>query len=117
MGSVTAVVHDQASNMKAGGHILESDWETESLKCSAHYLQFCVNEGLQLVRIVQTIIATKKLVAHFKHGPLVIHELHKRQDTMNMQHQKLQQDCPNRWNSTYCMSKCLVNRWLVAAVL
>ena len=52
MGSVTAVVHDQASNMEAGGHILESDWETGSLKCSAHCLQLCVNEGLQLVHIV-----------------------------------------------------------------
>ena len=45
MGSVTAVVH----SMEAGGCILESDWETKSLKCSAHCLQLCVNEGLQLV--------------------------------------------------------------------
>ena len=59
MGSITAVVHDQASNMEAGGRILESDWGNESLKSSAHFLQLCVNEGLQLVRIVKKIAAAK----------------------------------------------------------
>ena len=118
MECVKGIVHDQASNMELTGQILEEDCGTESLSCAAHCLQLCINEGLELKRIAKTIAAAKKLVGHFKHSPLATFELHKRQEAMSVKPQRLQQDCPTRWNSTFYMAQCLLNnRWPVTAVL
>ena len=61
-----AIVHDQCSNMRLAGEMLcEESGNCQSLSCSAHCLQLCVEDGLAISTISQAIGAAKKLVAHF----------------------------------------------------
>ena len=114
-----AVVHDQCSNMQLAGEMLcELSENCQSLSCSAHRLQLCVEEGLAISSIAQAIGAAKKLVAHFRHSALATSELRKRQEAMSIAPKKLQQHCVTRWNSTlYMIQSLLHNRWPLTAVL
>ena len=98
-----AIVHDQCSNMRLAGEMLcEESGNCQSISCSAHRLQLCVEEGLAISTISQAIGAAKKLVAHFRHSALATSELRKRQEVMSITPKKLQQHCNTRWNSTLC---------------
>lgn len=114
MNHVTAIVHDQCSNMELSGDISEEEFSSESLSCVAHRLQMCIEEGLSVTTIARAIGAAKKLVGHFRHSALASDALQKRQEVMGSP----QRDCPTRWNSTYYMIRSLLeNRWPVTAVL
>ena len=115
---LVALVHDQGSNMRLSGEMMEEEMDCESLCCAAHRLQLCVQEGLSVSAISKAVGAAKKLVGHFRHSALASNELKKRQEEMGKPPKKLQQDCPTRWNSTFYMIKSLLeNRWPVTAVL
>ena len=47
-----AIVHDQCSNMQLAGEMLcEESGNCQSLSCSAHCLQLCVEDGLAISTI------------------------------------------------------------------
>ena len=105
-----AVVHDQCSNMQLAGEMLcEESGNCQSLSCSAHRLQLCVEEGLAISTISQAIGAAKKLVAHFRHSALATSELRKCQETMSITPKKLQKHCSTYWNSTLYMIQSLLH--------
>ena len=88
MNHVTAIVHDQCSNMELSGDISEEEFSSESLSCVAHRLQMCIEEGLSVTTIARAIGAAKKLVEHFRHSALASDALasdalQKRQEAMS----------------------------------
>ena len=76
---VSTVVHDRAANMVHALEILNDMHGWESLPCSAHSLQLCLNPGLAINSIDRLVKAARKLVGHFKHSVLATEELKKRQ--------------------------------------
>lgn len=44
-GKVSAIVHDQASNMQISLRVLHDESNIESLCCNAHKLQLCLQGG------------------------------------------------------------------------
>ncbi len=109
--TIVAVVHDSAANAELAGEIMlqSNNWET--VRCVAHLLQLCINEGLENSTINRAIAAARKLVGHFKHSCLATTQLLIRQERMGIPRCKLKQDCPTRWNSTlYMIQTLLVNR-------
>ena len=64
---VSTVVHDCAANMVRALEILNDMHGWQSLLCSAHSLQLCLNPGLAIDRLIK---AARKLVGHFKHSVL-----------------------------------------------
>ena len=102
----------------AGEMLCEESGNCQSLSCSAHCLQLCVEDGLAISTISQAIGAAKKLVAHFRHSALATSELRKHQEVMSITPKKLQQHCSTHWNSTlYMIQSLLHNRWPLTAVL
>ena len=116
---VICIVHDQASNMILSMDILLEEKEWDSLRCSAHCLQLCINAGLTTVSVVdRTIAAAKKLVGHFRHSVVASEALKKRQKQMGVEQKRLIQCCATRWSSYYEMLLRLPEmRWPIAAVL
>ena len=115
---VVCVVHDQASNMELAGTLLleEQGWNT--LKCTAHCLQLCLNAGFSIPAIDRLLGASRKLVYHFHHSVVATQALKTRQEQMNLPQNKLITACVTRWNSNYDMlSRLLEMRWPVSAVL
>ena len=102
---MSTVVHDRAANMVRALEIPNDMYGWQSLLCSAHSLQLCLNPGLAINPIDRLIKAARK-------------ELKKRQSQMEVEQKKLFQDFVTRWNSTFYMVECLVEvRWPISAVL
>ena len=102
INSLLAIVHDQCSNMWLAGEMLCKESENcQSLSCSAHHLQLCVEESLAISTISQAIGAAKKLVAHtFNTVHLTTSDLRTFQEVMSITPKKLQH-CSTHWNSSY----------------
>ena len=114
-GKVTAIVHDNASNMVLASDLLEG-WG--DLPCFGHTLQLAVNAGLEINSISRLSGACKKIVAHFKHSVVATTALHERQVTMKIPQHSLLQEVSTRWNSTYLMYERLAEqRWAIYAVI
>ncbi len=76
---VTAVVHDNASNVKNIGELNG----TRDVGCAAHTLQLSVTKGLDSSRSIQTTIgAVSRLVGHFRRSNIAIQGLRIKQNTM-----------------------------------
>ena len=115
---IVAVVHDQGSNMQACFRNMKTEHGWETVKCAAHCLQLCVEDGLKINSIARLLGACRKLVSHFRHSTTATAALMDRQKQMNMPTKKLMQDCSTRWNSSYYMLERLVDtRWPISAVL
>ena len=99
--------------------ILQKEKAWNSLRCSAHCLQLCVNSGLTTVSAVdRTVAAAKKLVGHFRHSVVASEELKERQRQMGVEQKRLVQSCATRWSSCYGMLLWLLEvRIPVLAVL
>ena len=111
-------MHDRAANMVRALEIPNDMYGWQSLLCSAHSLQLCLNPGLAINPIDRLIKAARKYFGHFKHSVLATKELKKRQSQMEVEQKKLFQDFVTRWNSTFYMVECLVEvRWPISAVL
>ena len=116
---IVCIVHDQGSNMVLCMRLLNEERNWDSLRCSAHCLQLCINSSLSSVSTVDTMIAqAKKLVAHFRHSVVASEALKARQTQMGVDEKKLIQSCSTRWNSSYeMMVRLLEMRWPISAVL
>ena len=96
---------------------MKEEYGWESVNCTAHCLQVCVEDGLKINEIARLLDAGQRLVSHFKHSTISTAALTDRQKQMNMPMKKLLQDCSTRWNSSYYMLERLVEiRWPISAV-
>lgn len=121
---VVAIVHDNASNIKSIGSMIDKQYE--DVPCAAHTLQICINNAMGTNKVTnhpisKTIGAANRLVSHFHHSTLANNELLKRQKIMNDKDEmsyKLILSVKTRWNSVCDMFERLIKlRWPVVAVL
>uniref|UniRef100_A0A096M601 BED-type domain-containing protein n=1 Tax=Poecilia formosa TaxID=48698 RepID=A0A096M601_POEFO len=91
--NVFCTVHDNASNMNLAME-LWLDWYT---------LQLAIKAGLILPDVVKAVDAARRVVSHFRHLSVAACALKKRQEQLGIKFNKLQTDCPVRWNSTVVM--------------
>ncbi|XP_050547873.1 zinc finger BED domain-containing protein 4-like [Daktulosphaira vitifoliae] len=94
---VTAVVTDNASNMKLA--IDKCDWRR--ISCFAHSVNLVVQNSLEIIEPVITKI--KNIVSYFKRSSHALAKLEEYQKQTGSPILKLKQDCPTRWNSCYDM--------------
>ncbi|KAJ8414397.1 hypothetical protein AAFF_G00052670 [Aldrovandia affinis] len=67
---------------------------SHDLGCTGHTLQLAIKAGLDLSEVAKTIDAARRVVTC---------ALKKRQAQLNVKKNRLQTDCPTRWNSTFTM--------------
>ena len=105
--------------MELCGRLLQDHNGWESFSCSAHYLQLCVNKGLEEIRTIKKLVTVaKKLVSQFFQTFVASEALKAAQREKNMDVKVLIQECSTRWNSTFYMVERLVElRWAVVKVL
>jgi len=79
--------------MELAGTLLleEQGWNT--LKCTAHCLQLCLNAGFSIPAIDHLLGASRKLVSHFHHSVVATQALKTRQEQMNLPQSKLITAC------------------------
>ena len=112
---ISAVVHDNASNMVLASQLHE---EWDDLPCFGHTLQLAVNTGLDLNVISRLTAVCRRIVNHFKHSVVATTALVDKQKVMGIAQHKLIQDVSTRWNSTYFMYERLIEqRWTIYAVI
>ena len=86
----------------------EDGWK--SIGCAAHLLQLAVNMGLEDVSSMQKAPApARPLVGHFKKSTVSSSFLQQRQRAAGHPELQLISDGATRWNSTYEMSRRLLN--------
>lgn len=121
---VTAIVHDNAANIKGVAKIINDKWW--DIGCAAHTLQICINHAMGTHTttnnyISRTINAASRLVGHFHHSSMATQALFKKQESMGEAGStplKLIQYGRTRWNSIYDMFERLLQlRWPLTAVL
>lgn len=79
---------------------LHSDVLGNSVRCLAHSMQLCINEGLKKVSTISTIIdECRAVVGHFKHSYKASEGLNLYQKKFEVPEHKLIQCVPTRWNS------------------
>lgn len=106
--NVTAVVHDNASNMVSAMQILKESHGWESIRCSAHTLQLAVNSALADTHINTVLGRARKLVEYFRRSTVPKSALEKQQEQMLIAKPlDLVQDIATRWSSTYSMCQRL----------
>ncbi|XP_070409459.1 E3 SUMO-protein ligase ZBED1-like [Nothobranchius furzeri] len=98
---VFCTVHDNASNMNLAMELCEMF--PHDLGCTGHTLQLAVKAGLVLPEVVKAVDAARRVVSHFRHSSLASCALKQRQEQLGVKSNKLQTDCPVRWNSTFVM--------------
>ena len=101
LGDVFCVVHDNASSMNLAMTLCED--VDEDLGCTGHTLQLAIKKGLELPEVEKAIDAARRVVSHFRHSAIATCALKTRQDQLNVKDNRLQNDCPTRWNSTFTM--------------
>lgn len=90
---VFCTVHNNASNMNLAMELCEKF--PKDLGCNGQTLQLAIKSGL---------------VSHFRHSALVTCALKKWQEQLGIRANKLQNDCPVRWNSTVVMLQRLFDQ-------
>ena len=81
---IVAVVHDQGSNKEAFSWLMIEEYRWESTNCAAHCIHLCVEDGLKINAIARLVVASRKLVNHFKHCTVATAALANRQNSMSM---------------------------------
>jgi len=115
---VSAIVHDNGSNMVAAAKKLEALHGWSSVRCVAHTIQLVVNAVLQSVSISDTLTSARRVVEYFKRSALATSMLHAKQEQMSAPDHQMIMDVSTRWNSTlYMIDRLLEQRWPVSAVL
>ena len=80
-GKVSAVVHDNAANVKDMGQRNN----TLDVGCAAHKLQLSINKGLDVSRQIQTAMGgVSRLVGHFRRSTNATKALEQKQTSMNV---------------------------------
>uniref|UniRef100_A0A3B4VA39 BED-type domain-containing protein n=1 Tax=Seriola dumerili TaxID=41447 RepID=A0A3B4VA39_SERDU len=98
---VFCVIHDNASSMNLAMTLCEDF--IHDLGCTGHTLQLAIKAGLDLPEVAKAIDAARRVVSHFRHSAVATCALKKRQAQLNVKENRLQTDCPTRWNSTFTM--------------
>ena len=75
----------------------------EDLGCTGHTLQLAIKKGLDLPEVEKSIDAARRVVRHFRHSATATCALKERQGQLHVKDNRLMNDCPTRWNSTYTM--------------
>ncbi|KAM4584791.1 E3 SUMO-protein ligase ZBED1-like [Odontesthes bonariensis] len=98
--SVISVTTDNASNYV---NAIEKHLEMVNIPCVAHTINLAVRKGLG-VRAIEIPIARLKVAAsHFSKSSADSYLLQQKQQLLGLKTEKLINDCPTRWNSTYDM--------------
>ena len=79
----------------------------ESVHCTAHCLQICLNAALSISVIDKVLGMSKNIVRLFSHSVVATKEL-KKMVRMSIPEKKLIQDVITHWNSSYCMLQRLL---------
>lgn len=108
--SVFCTVHDNASNMNLA--MENCQMFPKDLGCSGHTLQLAIKSGLVLPDVAKTVDAARRVVSHFRHSAVATCALKTRQEQLGIKTNKLQGDCPVRWNSTFTMLQRLFEQRL-----
>ena len=104
---VHTIVCDNAANMVAGIR----KCGLAAIGCTIHTLQLVVKDSILVQRSVIDMLAwCRKIVGHFKHSSLATGHLHSILCQLSLAENKLMQDEPTRWDSTYYMLECLVEQ-------
>ena len=99
-GSVTAITMDNATNYV---NAVERHLQTVNIQCVAHTINLAVRKGLG-VRAIEIPVSRLKVVAsHFSKSSGDRYLLEQKQQLLGLKKEKLINDCPTRWNSTYEM--------------
>lgn len=115
---VSAIIHDNGSNMVAAAKKLEALHGWSSVRCVAHTIQLVVNVVLQSAGICDTLNSARRIVEYFKRSALATTMLHAKQEQMSVPDHQMIMDVSTRWNSTlYMIDRLLEQRWPVSAVL
>jgi len=115
---VSAIVHDNGSNMVAAAKKLEALHGWSSVRCVAHTIQLVVHAVLQSATISDTLTSARRVVEYFKRSALATSLLHAKQEQMSVPDHQMIMDVSTRWNSTlYMIDRLLEQRWPVSAVL
>lgn len=90
----------------AGNYVkaVESHMKRVNIPCLTHMLNLAVCKGLCGVRAIETGISKLKMItAHFSKSAVDSYLLEKKQKLLQVKSDKLINDCPTRWDSTYDM--------------
>ena len=94
-GIVSAVVHDNASNVRNMGQSVG----LEDVPCAAHTLQLSVAKGMDSNRRISTLVgAASRLLGHFRHSTAQTKALETKQKQHDIPQHRLMQCCKARWN-------------------
>ncbi|XP_054458167.1 E3 SUMO-protein ligase ZBED1-like [Anoplopoma fimbria] len=98
--SVICVTTDNATNYI---NAVENHLEMVNIPCVAHTINLAVRKGLAVRGIEIPIARLKVAAAHFSKSSADSYLLQKKQELLGLKAEKLINDCPTRWNSTYDM--------------
>ena len=98
--SVICVTTDNATNYI---NAVEKHLEMVNIPCVAHTINLAVRKGLAVRGIEIPIARLKVAAAHFSKSSADSYLLQQKQELLGLKAEKLINDCPTRWNSTYDM--------------
>ncbi|XP_063219191.1 zinc finger BED domain-containing protein 4-like [Bacillus rossius redtenbacheri] len=97
---IHCVITDNAKNMISG----MKEARLDRAPCAAHTLQLVVNNSVLKQRNVHDMCSrAKKVVGHFHHSVLATKKLAEFQQQNSLPKNRLKQDEPTRWDSTFFM--------------
>lgn len=99
-GSVIAITTDNATNYV---NAVERHLLTENIPCVAHTINLAVRKGLAVRAIEIPVSRLKVAASHFNKSSADSYLLQQKQQLLGLKTEKLINDCPTRWNSTYEM--------------
>ncbi|XP_055644650.1 E3 SUMO-protein ligase ZBED1-like [Toxorhynchites rutilus septentrionalis] len=110
---ITAIVTDNAANMKSAASILN----IRNVSCYAHSLNLAVQNAI--AKSIKLVVDKVKLIVQFfKKSTSALSKLVDMQKPLNKAQLKLKQDVPTRWNSTFDMlDRVLINKEPIVSTL
>lgn len=99
-GSVISITTDNATNYV---NAVERHLQKVNIPCVAHTINLAVRKGLGVRAIEIPINRLKMAASHFSKSSADSYLLQQKQQLLGLKPEKLINDCPTRWNSTYDM--------------
>lgn len=104
---LVCIVRDNGSNFVAGLR----NAGMPNISCLAHTLQLVIDDGvLAQPCVVNLLVASRRLVGHFKRSNANLHALSRIQEQLGLNKHRLIQDEPTRWNTSYYMLERLIEQ-------
>ena len=95
-----AITTDNATNYV---NVVERHLQTVNIPCVAHTINSAVRKRLGVRAIEIPVSRLKVAASHFSKSPGDRYLLEQNQQLLGLKTEKLINDCPTRWNSTYEM--------------